>query len=48
MSFKKGDQLIITDDDDRDWWFARAKHSDQEGYVPTSYIAMLGSLAAEE
>lgn len=48
MSFKKGDQLIIIDDDDKDRWFARAKHSGHKGYVPSSYIAILGSLDAEE
>ena len=48
MSFKKGDQLFITDDDNKDWWFAKAKHSDQKGFVPSSYVAKFESLDAEE
>ena len=38
MSFKRGDQLLIINTDNQDWWFARAKHSGQEGSVPSNYI----------
>ena len=48
MSFKKGDKLFIINNDDKDWWFARAKGSGQEGYVPSSYVAEVESLDAEE
>ena len=49
MSFKKGDKFFITDDDmDDDWWFATAKRSGQEGSIPRNYVAMFGSLDAEE
>ena len=48
MSFKKGDELFIINNDDKDWWFARAKSSGQEGCVPSSYVAELKSLDAEE
>ena len=39
MSFKRGDQFFIINNDNNDWWYARAKHSDQEGCVPNNYIA---------
>ena len=48
MSFKKGDELFIINSDNKDWWFARAKNSGQEGCVPSSYVAQLKSLDAEE
>ena len=48
MSFKKGDHLLIIDDNDKDWWFARVKHSGQEGSIPSSYVAKFGSLDVEE
>ena len=47
MSFKRGDQFYIINDDDNDWWFARAKHSSQEGCVPNNYITR-APLDAEE
>ena len=48
MSFKKGDKLFIIHNDMKDWWFARAKSSGQEGCVPRSYVAEFKSLDAEE
>ena len=48
MSFNKGDKLYIINNDDKDWWFARAKSSGQEGCVPSSYVAEFNSLEAEE
>ena len=48
MSFNKGDKLFIINNDDKDWWLARAKSSGQEGCVPSSYVAKFKSLDAEE
>ena len=48
MSFKKGDELFIINNDDKDWWFAKAKNSGQEGCVLSSYVAEFKSLDAEE
>ena len=39
LSIKRGDLLYIMNSDDEDWWLARAKHSGQEGYVPSNYVA---------
>ena len=47
MSFRRGDQFYVINNDDKDWWFARAKHSGQEGCVPNNYIAK-SPLDAEE
>ena len=44
LSFKKGDLLYIIntdendDDVDDDWWYARSKHTGQEGYIHSSYV----------
>ena len=45
ISFKKGDLLyVLSTDESADWWLARAKHSDQEGYIPSNYVAEFKSL----
>ena len=43
LSFKKGDLLYILNSDDEVWWFVRAKHSGQEGYVPKNYVGEYNS-----
>ena len=48
LSFKKGDLLYIINDDHDGWWFAKAKHSDQEGFIPSNYVEEFKSLEAEE
>ena len=37
LSFKKGDLLYIIVGGCA-WWFARAKHSGQEAYIPSNYV----------
>ena len=48
LGFKQGDSLYILDMDDSDWWLAKAKHTGQEGYIPSNYVAEFNSLEAEE
>lgn len=48
LSFKKGDLIYIISTDEGDWWFARAKDSGREGYIPSNYVAEYKSLDAEE
>ena len=38
LNFKKGDLLYILNRDNKNWWLARAKDSDQEGYIPVNYV----------
>ena len=38
LNFKKGDQLYIINQDSKNWWYARAKDSGQEGYIPINYV----------
>ena len=38
LNFKKGDQLYIINQDSKNWWYARAKDSGQEGYIPVNYV----------
>lgn len=47
LSFKKGDNLEIINDTQGDWWYARSKSSQHEGYIPSNYVAELKSLASE-
>ena len=47
LSFKKGDLLYILNTDDGDWWFARAKHSGQKGYIPSNYVGEYNTLDGE-
>ena len=47
LSFKKGDLLYILNTDDEDWWFARTKHSGQEGYIPSNYVGEYNTLDGE-
>ena len=48
LGFEKGDLLYIINRDDEGWWFARAKLTGQEGYIPNNYVAEHKSLDAEE
>jgi len=41
LSFKKGDLLYIINTDEGDWWYARSKHTNQEGYIPNNYVVEL-------
>lgn len=46
VPFNKGDLLYVIKDSG-DWWYARVKHSGQEGYIPRNYVAKY-ILEAEE
>lgn len=48
LSFKKGELLEILDDTCGDWWRARSRTSQKEGYVPNNFIAEVKSLEAHE
>ena len=38
LNFKKGDQLYIINREQKNWWYARAEDSGQEGYIPVNYV----------
>lgn len=43
LEFKIGDQLIILrrgDDTECEWWWAKHKITDKEGYVPRNYLGV--------
>ena len=48
LGFKKGELLYILDDSEGNWWKARSKASNKEGYVPNNYIAPVKTLDAHE
>ena len=47
LNFKKGDLLYIINVEG-EWWYARAKQSGQEGYIPHNSVADLNSLGNKE
>jgi len=47
LSFKMGDLLYIINNEG-DWWLAEAKDSGKQGYIPKNYVAIQGSLEAQE
>lgn len=48
LGFKKGELLYILDDSEGNWWKARSKVSNKEGYVPNNYIAPVKTLDAHD
>ena len=48
LSFKKGERLQILNTADGDWWLAKSLTSNQEGYIPSTYVAPDKSYEAEE
>ncbi|XP_061198284.1 tyrosine-protein kinase SRK2-like [Saccostrea echinata] len=51
LPFKKGDILILLDDSNPDWWYARRSQSGSgrnEGYVPSNYVAKEDTLETYE
>ncbi len=48
LSFKKGEQLEIINNQDGDWWQARSLESRREGYIPSNYVAEYKTIQAEE
>ena len=40
LSFKKGDLLYIINADEGYWWYARLKHTGEEGYIPCGNVAV--------
>ncbi|XP_053202561.1 tyrosine-protein kinase Src42A-like [Panonychus citri] len=47
LSFKKGEHLIVVNDTQGDWWYAKSKSTKLEGYIPSNYVAKLSSIEAE-
>lgn len=48
LSFKKGEQLEIINNQDGDWWQARSLETMKEGYIPSNYVAEYKTIQAEE
>ena len=47
LDFKAGDHLIILDDMEFDWWMAKNKQSSKSGYIPSNFVAKLGSIECQ-
>ena len=49
LTFKKGDYLEVKPENTAyDWWQAKSRSSQQEGYIPSNYVAEVNTLEAEE
>jgi len=48
LTFKKGERLQIINTADGDWWYARSLTTNNEGYIPSTYVAPEKSYEAEE
>ena len=48
LRFKKGDLLYIINRNNRFWWYAKSKHTGEEGYIPYSYVAVAKSKVVEK
>ena len=44
---KLGEQLLLLDDTVKHWWMARSLETGKEGYIPSSYVASVGSIEAQ-
>lgn len=38
LSFRKGDRLVVIDDQDPDWWLAKNMATGAKGYIPRNYV----------
>ena len=48
LTFHKGDLLEVLSKEEGDWWLARSRANDQQGFIPSNYVAEAKSLDAEE
>ena len=48
LSFKKGEQLQVVNNQDGDWWQATSLVTGLSGYIPSNYVAPQASVQAEE
>ncbi|XP_065176206.1 tyrosine-protein kinase SRK2-like [Sycon ciliatum] len=48
LSFKKGEQLQVVNNQDGDWWKATSLVTGNSGYIPSNYVAPQASVQAEE
>jgi hypothetical protein len=48
LNFKKGDQLLVLNQSDGDWWQAQHMVSGRKGFIPSNYVAKVQSIQSEE
>ncbi|MFH4976191.1 hypothetical protein AB6A40_002900 [Gnathostoma spinigerum] len=47
LSFKKDELLYILNDMQGDWWYAKSKTTNLQGYIPSNYVAPERSIDAQ-
>lgn len=48
LSFGKGDQMLLLDSSNRDWWYVQQISSGEQGYVPRNFVAPKQATESEE
>jgi hypothetical protein len=48
LTFKKGENLIVLNQSDGDWWQAQHTITGRKGFIPSNYVAKVQSIHAEE
>lgn len=48
LTFRKGDELLVTNQSDGDWWQAQLISTGKKGFIPSNYVAKVQSIQAEE
>ncbi|KAL3308315.1 hypothetical protein Ciccas_013155 [Cichlidogyrus casuarinus] len=48
IDLRKNDRVFILNQNDSDWWFVQNIRDSRKGFIPSSYVAAVGSLEAED
>jgi len=48
LNFKKGDNLVVLNQSDGDWWQAQLVSTGRKGFIPSNYVAKLQTINAED
>uniref|UniRef100_A0A914WAJ5 Tyrosine-protein kinase n=1 Tax=Plectus sambesii TaxID=2011161 RepID=A0A914WAJ5_9BILA len=48
LSFQKGDQMLLLDDSNADWWYVQHLRTGGSGYVPRNFVAKQQTVESEE
>jgi hypothetical protein len=41
LDFNKDDQMVLLNNDNKDWWFVRNRETGETGYVPATFVKIL-------
>jgi hypothetical protein len=47
LNFKQGDEFIVLNDENEDWWFVSNRESTVEGYIPSTFVRWINEIPDE-